>query len=555
MSRRERILAARAARALAPVPADPGAERVLATAVKDEAPFLLEWIAYHKLIGFTRIVVFSNASSDGTEELLAALAEAGEIVHHHVIPSKRQSPQMAAARAFELRHGYWDKAWYLWLDADEFLNIHVGGRKVDDLIAALGDRSGVHLNWRLFGSNGHQRFPGRFVSRDFPGASSHRVAANRETKTMFRKCPEILGYAANAVYRPRLMEGHGLGPDDFLTGNGNPQAADALVTQRWLAGDRRSRTNIVSSREMGWALAQINHYSVRTPDFYRLKKLRGRRAGKLRLQNDSRHDAEYFRRFNLNSEQDLSIAAWQERTTAEIDRLMSIPTIRVASETSATLVRETMARLDSNGANIPVAKAPAASEPATTPAFKLTFPTAESAFVREAYPKARMILEYGSGGSTVLAAKAGCRVISVESDRKWAEHLTEHLLPYADHAKVHHADIGPTGAWGVPMKVGEYAKFHAYALSVWDRPDLEEPDLVLIDGRFRASCLVAVMLRAKRPTTVLFDDYAKRRYYHGVERLARMEEMIGRMARFTVTPGPIPPEMMTQAIGWFVDQR
>ena len=53
----------------------------------------------------------------------------------------------------------------------------------------------------------------------------------------------------------------------------------------------------------------------------------------------------------------------------------------------------------------------------------------------------------------------------------------------------------------------------------------------------------------------LVDDYLKRRYYHGVERLAQKEEMAGRMARFTVTPGAIPPDMVTQAIGWFTDPR
>ncbi len=63
------------------------------------------------------------------------------------------------------------------------------------------------------------------------------------------------------------------------------------------------------------------------------------------------------------------------------------------------------------------------------------------------------------------------------------------------------------------------------------------------------------MLRATRPTTVLFDDYDTRRYYHGVEKLARKDQMIGRMARFTVAPGPIPPQMVTQAIGWFTDPR
>jgi hypothetical protein len=105
------------------------------------------------------------------------------------------------------------------------------------------------------------------------------------------------------------------------------------------------------------------------------------------------------------------------------------------------------------------------------------------------------------------------------------------------------------------MKPREFRKFHGYALSVWDRPDFQHPDLVLIDGRFRAACLAAVAMRATRPVTVLFDDYLKRRYYHGVERLARKEELVGQMARFTVTPGAIPPDMATVAIGWFTDPR
>ena len=189
------------------------------------------------------------------------------------------------------------------------------------------------------------------------------------------------------------------------------------------------------------------------------------------------------------------------------------------------------------------------------PSFVLTFGPAESDFLCRYYEAADTILEYGSGGSSVLAAELGRTVYSVESDKAWAERLAAHVAPISPKAHVHFADIGPTGAWGVPTKAREYRKFPGYALSVWDRPDFIQPDLVLIDGRFRAACLVAVLLRAKRPTTVLFDDYRKRGYYHGVEHLARKEEMVGRMARFTVTPGAIPPDMVTQAIGWFTDPR
>jgi hypothetical protein len=96
---------------------------------------------------------------------------------------------------------------------------------------------------------------------------------------------------------------------------------------------------------------------------------------------------------------------------------------------------------------------------AATPAFALTFPEAEAAFVRAQYQAATVILEYGSGGSTVMAAELGKTVVSVESDLDWAERLAEHLAPISATAVVHHADIGPTGAWGVPMRPAEYAKF------------------------------------------------------------------------------------------------
>jgi hypothetical protein len=163
------------------------------------------------------------------------------------------------------------------------------------------------------------------------------------------------------------------------------------------------------------------------------------------------------------------------------------------------------------------------------PSFELTFAPKERRFLVRYYEAAETILEYGSGGSTVLAAKLGKTVFSVESDQDWAERMAHHVASLSDKAHVHWADVGPTGPWGVPMKPREFRKFHGYALSV--------------------------VMRATKPVTVLFDDYAKRGYYHGVERLAQKEETVGRMARFTVTPGAIPPDMVTQAVGWFTDPR
>lgn len=539
--------------ALRPEPA--AGRKVLFSAMKNEAPFLLEWVAYHKAIGFDEIVICSNPSSDGTEEVLAALAEAGEIRHLRADPPKEQSPQGVASRVFTDEVGYRDGDWYLWLDADEFLNIHVGDRTVDALINQLGERDLVLINWRLFGTSGNRSFPGRFVNAAFVGAAAAGFAANREQKTMFRVSNFVKGFAISGINRPILAGDPGLLAKKVMLGNSTASLDNTRANRAWLQGQDSSKTARVTEQEFGWDFAQINHYMVRTPEFQALKRLRGRgwmpdSAGK----RNRRHTPGFFEDNDRNDEEDRTILHWDAAVTQEISRLMQLDGMAAAVSQSQVLVERAIAALDPTAGQ---ADAPAPAEPAAhkAPVFALTLPDAEAAFLREAYGRAKAILEYGSGGSTVLAAELGKPVVSVESDKAWADRLSAHLAGITDKAAVHHVDIGPTKDWGRPRDSSGAARYHLYALSVWDREDLGEPDLVLIDGRFRAACLAAVLLRAKRPTTVLFDDYAPRPYYHGVEKLALKEEMVGRMARFTVTPGPIPPEMLTQVIGWFSDPR
>ncbi|KEO54186.1 hypothetical protein [Thioclava pacifica] len=186
---------------------------------------------------------------------------------------------------------------------------------------------------------------------------------------------------------------------------------------------------------------------------------------------------------------------------------------------------------------------------------ELTFPQEVQEYLRGAYSEADTILEYGSGGSTLLAARLGKRVFSVESDPDWAQMMRERLAAagVAERAEVVHADIGPVGAWGRPIDKRASARFHTYPLSVWDRPDFAHPDLILIDGRLRVACFVSAVLRITRPVTVLFDDYLDRRKYHKVERLIEPVETIGRMARFELTPGLDMTRHWGWAIGSFSD--
>jgi pimeloyl-ACP methyl ester carboxylesterase len=181
----------------------------------------------------------------------------------------------------------------------------------------------------------------------------------------------------------------------------------------------------------------------------------------------------------------------------------------------------------------------------------LTLPPQEAQAVCDAYATAGVILEYGSGGSTVVAAElAGKTIFSVESDAKWLAGMTAWFdqNPPLSPVHLHHGNIGATKAWGHPKDASAFRSWPGYPLSVWDLPGFVHPDLVLIDGRFRAACFLTCLFRSTKPMTVLWDDYIDRPFYHRVEDLLKPVEMIGRMARFEMSPMPLPIDRLAWVI-------
>ena len=180
----------------------------------------------------------------------------------------------------------------------------------------------------------------------------------------------------------------------------------------------------------------------------------------------------------------------------------------------------------------------------------LSFAPEVQDFMRETYPKATSILEYGSGGSTLLAASLGKPVISIESDPNWAAQMNGKIktdFPEAN-AKVLHKDMGKIGAWGKPVNAKNAVNYHAYPMSIWDAPDFEQPDVILIDGRLRPACFCTAIMRLTQPATILFDDYRDRPRYQIVERFMTPTRMVEKMAVFAYEPRAIPPA----DFGWMI---
>ena len=154
-------------------------------------------------------------------------------------------------------------------------------------------------------------------------------------------------------------------------------------------------------------------------------------------------------------------------------------------------------------------------------------------------------LEYGSGGSTRLAAALNVpRIISVESDRAYISAVRQALIGGETSSVINllFADVGATKEWGFPKTAKGLVRWPTYSLGAWDfvRANGLSPDLILIDGRFRVACLLISLLEARPGTTILFDDFALRRETYGcVEEILAPAEMIEKSAVFVV-PDAVP---------------
>lgn len=157
----------------------------------------------------------------------------------------------------------------------------------------------------------------------------------------------------------------------------------------------------------------------------------------------------------------------------------------------------------------------------------------------------KMYLEFGSGGSTCLAAKIGVRFVSVDSDQYFLSGVKRKIMReglYREEEQVfRHADIGLTVGWGKPLIIGELSpdrleKFKNYSNFPSEiGGKFQFPDLVLVDGRFRVACALKTfkVLQNQNNWLLLVDDYTNRPEYHELLEFGILHGYVGRMAVFS----------------------
>lgn len=282
------------------------------TAIRNEGPYLLEWIAWHKMLGFENILVLFNDCTDHSPQLLRLLDRSGEIVSKKHEPRPGHFPKPECYRVARQHPLVKQAKWMLTIDVDEFLVVHVGDRTIGALLND-GDVpfASMAINWRLFGGAYEKTWKDSLVHRRFDKSSEVGYFRNTPIKSLVRD-PRL--YNPLNSHCVSGWSGEGTWGED-----GNYCALTDGSRFDEYHPNKRPQNRVPEDR-MLHHVAEINHYAVRTEEEFDYKK--GRPAP---ADGADRYTEQFRRILNRNDEENLSAISYGDRFDAEYDRLCQIP--------------------------------------------------------------------------------------------------------------------------------------------------------------------------------------------------------------------------------------
>jgi hypothetical protein len=294
--------------------------------MRNEGPFVLEWVAHYKALGFDDLVVCSNDCEDTTTELLLALQDRGLVRHHATVIPAAGSLQLAAIdQALSYREA-WQASWVFVCDGDEFLNIKIGDGSVRTLVdASEKEADGIWVPWRVFGANGMHRFCDAPVKEQFlmaQGMPPASVPAGNWGKSLHRRNSSAK-FSFVGVHKPNAGEHCSIGLRINLPG-GLPYSEN---------GER-------SSTATSFDIAQINHYALRSLDSYLIKRARGSA-----FEADKFLGLNYWKCFDRKATLDASILRYHRRAAHWTRMFRTDATLAALHQRAVTWYRRKAAEL------------------------------------------------------------------------------------------------------------------------------------------------------------------------------------------------------------------
>ena len=303
------------------------------TPMKNEGPFILEWVAYHRLIGVTDILVFSNDCTDGSDLLLDRLDELG-LVRHYANPSmimQIERHHLAVIKYINTLSRLKRVDWVVSLDMDEFICVNAGDGRLEDLFNACDGADVISINQLNFGCAGHQEFTEELQMDRFAKSQNYTGHMNprnpRRGVKSFTRVGAPVDRITNHSPRPIADRGHEL---NWVNAAGQPLPDELKVRE-------------IKSLDEGlfsYDLAQLNHYALRSMDSFLTQVARGNAN-----HADRSADLSYWRRYNINQQDETRIQRWSEPVRAAMDEMLQDDELAVLNAACIQAHRDQIASL------------------------------------------------------------------------------------------------------------------------------------------------------------------------------------------------------------------
>lgn len=215
---------------------------------RNEAPYLREWIEFHRLAGVERFYLYQNRSEDDWQAVLDPFVNEGvvEITDWSMAPPA----QMQAYQHFIDRHKG-EPGWVAILDCDEFLFSPCYPSIADVLDQVPESWGAVGVNWLMFGASGQEAPSAEPVIERFTFRRADNFHAHVHIKT---------------VGRMDHMEGSGSDPHHFRVRGGT-------------FSENGERIEGPFSPHPSHRLLRINHYHTKSRQEYLQRIARGKADG------------------------------------------------------------------------------------------------------------------------------------------------------------------------------------------------------------------------------------------------------------------------------------
>lgn len=129
---------------------------------QDEAPYLKEWIEYHRLLGVEHFYLTNHASQDNFREVLLPYIQEGlvELKEEHAKGDDFESFHAIQCNAYThcLKTARGQSKWVAFIDIDEFL-VPIKEQSLAQFLIPYEKYGALGVNWRCFGTSNVKEIP------------------------------------------------------------------------------------------------------------------------------------------------------------------------------------------------------------------------------------------------------------------------------------------------------------------------------------------------------------------------------------------------------------